>query len=305
MNRITRSGLVALLPLVLVGTACSTAAIGSGARGGRVALRPNADAIPTTVGPPPTVGIPPTAATVVPNLPSVPPTAPPVTAPPATVAQSFVPLQDDIGMLSVEVPATWIDVDTRPFVNEDGTLRPGISAATDLTAFDDDWNAPGLVYTAFTFEPDPNVLFGRYDYTEFCTDGGFAPYNDGVFVGYARTFTTCADASSTNIVIVANAPGNTVTVVLIVQIVTAEDNVAYQHVLETFNIDPAVGMPTETVPPETTTPLPTTPVVTAPVPTAPIPTLAPVPPPQPTSPLLTTPVTSSPGGKRHGDPRAG
>lgn len=299
MNRITRAGLVSLLPVVLVGTACSTAAVGSGTGAERVALRPGADAVPTTAGPLPTAG-PPTAVTAVPNLPSLPPTAPPVTAPVPTVAQSFVPLQDDTGMLSVEVPASWVDVDTRPFVNEDGTLRPGISAATSLAAFDDDWNAPGLVYTAFNFEPDPNVLFGRYDYTQFCTDGGFAPYNDGVFVGYARTFTECADVGSTNIVIVANAPGNTVTIVLIIQVVTADDHAAYQRVLETFNIDPSVGMPTETVPPQTTTPLPTTPV-----PTAAVPTVAPTTPPLPTSPLLTVPPTSSPGGKRNAEPRVG
>lgn len=302
MNRITRAGLVALLPLVLVGTACSAAAIGSGASGERVARRPGADAIPTTTG------IPPTLATVVPNLPSVPTTVPPVTvAPltvaPATVAQSFVPLQDDTGMLSVEVPASWVDVDTRPFVNEDGTLRPGISAATSLAAFDDDWNAPGLVYTAFNFENDPNILFGRYDYSQFCTDGGYAAYNDGVFVGYTRTFNSCADAGSTNYVIVANAPGNTITIVLIVQTVTADDNAAFQHVLETFNIDPSVGMPTETVPPETTSSLPTTPVATVPVPTVPVPTITS--PPLPTSPLLTVPPTSSPGGKRDGDPHTG
>lgn len=293
---------MSLLPIVLVGTACSAAEFGSGAGGERVALRPGADAIPTTAGLPPTV--PPTAAPVVPNLPSVPPTAP-VTAPPLTVAQSFVPMQDDTGMLSVEVPATWVDADTRPFVNEDGTLRPGISASTSLVAFDDDWNAPGLVYTAFNFENDPNVLFGRYDYSQFCTDGGYAPYNDGVFVGYTRTFTGCADAGSTNYVIVANAPGNTITVVLIIQVVTADDFAAYQHVLETFNIDLTVPMPTETVPPETTIPLPTTPLATVPVPTVPIPTVAPGPPPLPTSPLLTVPPTSSPGGKRDGDPHVG
>ncbi len=299
MKRITRTGLTALFALVVVGTACSSATPAGGS-GGRVARHPGADAIPTTVGPSPT------AATVAPNLPTVPPTVPPVTAAPVTAAAATVPGQyvvvtDDTGMLTVEVPATWTDIDTRPFVDDDGSLRPGIGASTDLARFDDFWDAPGVVYTAYHFQPDPNVLFGIYDYSEFCTDAGFTPYNDGVFVGYVRTYTGCAVAGSTDFIVVANAPGNTITVVVIIQVVTAEDNAAYQHIIETFNLDPNVGMPTETVPPETTTPLPS---ATAPVTTVPVATVAP-PPPLPTSPLLTTPVTSSPGGKRPGDPRVG
>ena len=233
-------------------------------------------------------------------------------------------------MLTVEVPTAWVDVDTRPFANDDGTLRPGISASSDLDAFADQWDVPGMVYTAYRFQPDPNILFGEYDYSNQCTDAGTVPYNDQVFVGYLRTFDACSDVGSRNFVIVANAPGNQVTIVVVVQTVTAADEAAYQHVLETFNVNPNVSMPTETVPPETTAPIPTTPLPTTPVPTAavptvpvptvPVPTVAvptvrrrpvptvPVPtsPALPTSPLLTTPVTvpvvTTPGTSPNGVP---
>lgn len=302
MNRITRAGQAALFALVIVGTACSSASM-TGGSDGRVAFRAEADAIATTLGAPPTV------AAVVPNLPSVPPTVASVTTPGVTVApvtapQAYTLLTDDTGMLSVEVPITWTDVDTRPFGNDDGTLRPGLGASTDLVRFDDFWDAPGVVYTAYHFEPDPNVLFGVYDYAEFCTDGGFAPYSDGAFVGYIRTYTGCAEAGSTDFIVVANAPGNTITVVLIIQVVTADDYSAFQHVMDTFNVNPNVGMPTETIPPQTTTPLPVATAATVPVPTAAVPTVSPGPP-LPTSPLLTTPVTTSTGGKRSNDPRVG
>lgn len=302
MNLIKRTSLVALIPLVLLGVAGSAGVTAGGSASGSLAYRPGADAIPTTtvLGRGATPVTPTTSAPN--NPPSIPttavaPTIPPPTAvpPPTVLATSYIPLTDDTGMLSVEVPATWVDVDTRPFVNADGTLRPGISASTDLESFNDDWNAPGLLYMAYPFEPDPNVLFGRYDYTTTCTDGGIVTYNDQVFAGYVRTFTDCADAASQNYVIVANAPGNAITIVLIVQVLTAEDASAYQRILETFNIDPNVSMPTETVPPPTTTapptttPLPTTPLPSAP-PTAAAPvTAAPVTAtPLPTSPLVTT-----------------
>jgi hypothetical protein len=310
MVRIRRASVVAVLSLVLVATACSVTTAGGGGGGFRVAtrLRPAADAVPTTAAP-----VPAGPTTALPNLPTVPTAPPPTAAPTPTAPTAFVPVEDDYGMLTIEVPATWTEIDTRPFVNDDNTLRPGISASTDLEAFDNEWDVPGLVYTAYRFQPDPNVLFGDYDYSSQCTDGGTVPYNDEVFVGYLRTFNQCSAARSTNHVIVANAPGNQVTIVLVVQTVTAADDAAYQHALETFNVDPNVSMPTETVPPDTTAPLPTTPLPTtpaptapvpatpaptAPVPTAPVPTAAtptvpvPTPPALPTSPLLTTPATA-------------
>jgi hypothetical protein len=311
MVRIRGASLVGVLSIVLLATACSATSAGGGGGGVRVSARsrPAADAVPTTAA-----AVPAGPTTALPNLPTV-PTAPPPTAAPTTAAPTaFVPVEDDYGMLTIEVPATWTEIDTRPFVNDDDTLRPGISASTDLEAFDNEWDAPGLVYTAYRFQPDPNVLFGEYDYSSQCTDGGTVPYNDQVFVGYVRTFNQCSAARSTNFVIVANAPGNQVTIVLVVQTVTAADDAAYRHALETFNVDPNVSMPTETVPPDTTTtllataPLPTVPVPATPAPTAPVPTAAtptgPVPtipaptipaptsPPLPTSPLLTTPTTA-------------
>lgn len=334
MIRIQRTVLVGVMSLVLVGTACSANATGGGGGGHRVATResPAADAVPTTTVPtatvPPAPTVPAGPTTALPNLPTVPTAAPPPTAPPPTAAAptivpfTFVPVEDEYGMLTVEVPTVWSEIDTRPFVNDDGTLRPGISASTDLEAFDDQWDTPGMVFTAHRFQPDPNVLFGQHDYSNQCTDGGTTPYNDQVFVGYLRTFSQCAAVGSTNYVIVANAPGNQVTVVVVVQTVTAADEAAYQHVLETFNVDPNVSMPTETVPPDTTTPITATPLPTTPVPTAPVPTAAPPtvpaptvpaptvpipgPPVLPTSPLLTTPATvpvvTTPGTSASGVP---
>src|SRR5690606_36362749 len=100
----------------------------------------------------------------------------------------------------------------------------------------------GVVYTACNFEPVPNVLFGRYDMSRACTDAGTVPYSDGVFTGYQRTFVDCDAVGSTNHLIVANTPGNELTVVLIVQTVTPSDQAAYQHILDTFNVDLTVPM---------------------------------------------------------------
>ena len=213
--------------------------------------------------------------------------------------------------------------------NDDGTLRPGISASTDLDAFADQWDVPGMVYTAYRFQPDPNILFGRVRLLEPVHRRRHrAVQRSGLRRLPADVRRQCADVGSTNYVIVANAPGNQVTIVVVVQTVTAADEAAYQHILETFNVDPNVSMPTETVPPDTThrfrrTPLPTTPVADRAVsdgsgadgsgadgrgadrsrrrrfrcPTSPA---------LPTSPLLTTPVTvpvvTTPGTSPNGVP---
>lgn len=314
MNRVNRTMLAALAP-ALVGLAAASAASADAPAGpGPVASNPHltgrAPAAAPTTQPtpiPPTTALAslPSAPTTTP-VPTIPPTAVPPTAAPPTAAppMSGVPatyrtVVDDTGMLTVEIPDAWNDVDTRRFVNDDGTLRPGITASTDLDEFVDQWDVPGISYSAFPFANDPNVLLNRYDFSNGCTDDGIVAYGDEVFTGYVHAYSDCGDVGSMNHVIVAYPPGSVITVTLVVQSVSPADALHYEHVLETFNVDPNVPMPTDTVPPPTSAPATTTPVATGVPPTVPpTPTVppsagpAPTSPPLPTSPMLTT--TSSP-----------
>lgn len=237
--------------------------------------------------PPPTAPLPPLpgadpgqpASTVAQPAPTTPvATSATATASPVTL-DAFVAVTDDTGLLNVEVPATWTDVDTRPIVADDGSVRPSITAAPDWDDFLNRFDAPGLIYSAFAFTADHESIFTQFAFDGYCRDGGRAPYSDGAFVGQVQAWTACDGTLAELRVVVADPPDNSFTALIVVQIPTPADLAAYDHVLQTFNADATVGMPTATVPVATTDtstvsppPVPpsTVPVVTVPVVTVPM-----------------------------------
>ena len=58
-------------------------------------------------------------------------------AAPPTVPDGYVQLVDDTGAITVVVPNTWTDIDTAPAVAADGSVQPYISAAPDISRFQD------------------------------------------------------------------------------------------------------------------------------------------------------------------------
>ena len=173
---------------------------------------------------------------------------------PTTVAAGYVPLVDDTGLLSVEVPTTWVDTDLRPAPDETGLLHPTISASTDWDQYLSDWRTPGLWYSAYPYSADPAPLLEQYSYPVTCTDGGQVPYSDGAFTGVQQTWSNCQDTTGMIRVLVVNPPTLAYTLVVSVQTGSPADEAAYQHILDSFNVDPSVPLTTETVPPSSVAP---------------------------------------------------
>ncbi|CAN5839524.1 hypothetical protein BH24ACT5_BH24ACT5_08410 [soil metagenome] len=291
----------------------------------------------TPGAPPPTVPLPPlpgadpgdpTPTMPAPTAPTAPiptPTAPTSTAPTATALEpatpgAFVPITDDTGLLNVEVPVTWTDIDTRPISGDDGSVRLSITAAPNWDDFVSRFDAPGLIYSAYPFSTDPEPIFSRFAFDGFCRDGGRQSYSDGAFVGQEQLWAACDGTVAELRVVVANPPDNSFTALIVVQIPTPADLPAYQHVLDTFNADPSVGMPTATVPsvtigsstvPPPPVPSSTVPVVTVPPKTAATPamtvppTTAATAPPMTGSLAVTVPPTTMPPAKAVTSPEPG
>lgn len=223
-------------------------------------------------------------------------TSPTSTASPVT-PDVFVVIADDTGLLNVEVPATWTDVDTRPIAADDGSVRPSITAAPNWDDFVSRFDAPGLIYSAFPFTADPESIFTRFAFDGYCRDGGRTPYSDGAFVGEEQAWTACDGTVAELRVVVADPPDNSFTALIVVQIPTPADLPTYDHILQTFNADPTVDMPTATVPVATTdisTVPPPVPPSTAPAVTGPAVTVPPPPVPPSTAPPGPVPVTAVP-----------
>lgn len=134
-------------------------------------------------------------------------------APPPTVT-----LVDDTGVLAIDVPATWTDVDTAPGTNDDGSTMAWISASPDYAAYQQTFDVPGVVFAGVTYTADVQAWIDRLDLSAACSASTTDPYDDGTFTGLHRTWRQCgASGQAAFHTIVANA-GADVTRTYIVQV---------------------------------------------------------------------------------------
>lgn len=155
---------------------------------------------------------------------------------PPQVPDGYVQLVDDTNTIAVVVPTTWSDVDTAPDVNDDGSPRPYISAAPDFEQFQSGFDVPGVLFAAFTFESDPQVLIDLYGLSAGCQAFEVQPYQDPVFIGLVQIGTNCGSAgAATWNMIIASPADRSFTAVVQLQSATAADQAAFDVVLDTFN----------------------------------------------------------------------
>jgi hypothetical protein len=140
--------------------------------------------------------------------------APPPTEP---IPDGYMPLVDDTGSIVIAVPDTWIDVDTAPAVNDDGSLRPYIAASPDIESFLASFDTPGAVYAAFPFTTDLMALVADYGLQSGCETLEINLYDDPVFVGIVQVGTNCGPAGMTWNLVVASPADHSFTALMQLQ----------------------------------------------------------------------------------------
>ena len=198
---------------IAVGVVAGSSGMASAGRAGTVP--PTAPPLPSTV--PPTS--PPVAPTEAPSVPST----TPVTVPPASGTRTEI---DDTGLLTVSVPADWTDVDSRSGIRNDGGARPSLTVSPDIDAYDSGWDTSGVFIVALPATTLPAMVVTNRDWSEFCTDGGRTPFNDGRFVGEIRLWTACGGSVARFIVLGATAVDGSVTLMVEILAPTADDTAA-------------------------------------------------------------------------------
>jgi serine protease Do len=151
-----------------------------------------------------------------------------------TSYDSYTTLVDDTGYLKVDVPTAWTSIDTAAIVLDDGTSLGQITASTDITAFNEGWDVPGIFYSAI-----PDVDFQEALRTfapTACTDAGITDYQDAAFLGQYQVWTNCGGTDTIYVILAAVAiNGSQVVSILAAQIVTEADLDALDQAFATFN----------------------------------------------------------------------
>jgi hypothetical protein len=156
---------------------------------------------------------------------------------PAT--DGFTALTDDYGVLSLQVPADWTDVDGSPFTTDDGQEWASLVASTDIETYFQSYNVSGV---EFAGEPlpegvTPEALQGflqsvaNYFLSDCDPIDSDPAYDDGTYVGYQAGFENCGGTDTEGFAIVAVDSANTHLVFLRAQIAGDDDPAAVYDVL--------------------------------------------------------------------------
>ncbi len=154
----------------------------------------------------------------------------------------FTEISDDTGAISVQVPTSWSQVDGTVITLDDGTTVPNVSAAPDLQAFFENWDAPGLSLSGVGSEQGTDVAQLLSEITsnagDACTANDPIDYDDGLYTGLTQVFTQCGGSDAVVLAIAAQPEDQSFTALAIIQLATQADIAVADKVIETFIIEP-------------------------------------------------------------------
>lgn len=155
---------------------------------------------------------------------------------PAPGYSDYTTLTDDSGMIRVDVPVEWSDIDGSAYVFEDGTEMPAVTVASDLDGFWGSYDSPGVEVRASDISvTDIPTALAALEQTE-CTSYGSQFYEDPAFVGEIEFYAECAGTDTVVAVLAAEyKPDPDRIAIVVAQIVEDRDIEAVGRVLDTFD----------------------------------------------------------------------
>jgi len=144
---------------------------------------------------------------------------------------------DDTGVVSVEVPAAWSDVDGTS-TDLGGVSAPTVYAATDLGGFLNGWNEPGVMVMAAAelAAADADDLLDALGQPDACTSAGRDSFDGGVLSGRFEVWTDCGGSGTAYYVVAARATDGSYGLVAAVQVVSEADLEALDHILGSITV---------------------------------------------------------------------
>lgn len=153
-----------------------------------------------------------------------------------TTYGEYVVVNDDSGLLSVEVPTAWSDVD-----GSEGLFGPDIIASTDVQEWIQTYNVSGLEFQATGLETnqttDEILTAVSSGQAGQCTSLGRQPYTDPAYSGVSEVFEDCAGTETDFVWVAFEPPDRSYHGVIGVQITQQADVEALERALATFFVD--------------------------------------------------------------------
>jgi len=153
----------------------------------------------------------------------------------------YTTVTDDSGILTVDVPVEWADVNGSAWVLSDEVVGVSVSAAPDLNGFNTTWTTPGIFFGASdtliqefgTMEEVLDLL----DFSDSCTYGGREPYSDALYSGAYDVWSECGGEDVLYVVLASTTEARDFLILVQVQIVNDADLEALDYILNTFVVN--------------------------------------------------------------------
>ncbi len=157
------------------------------------------------------------------------------------VTYEYTEVHDDDGVLVMQVPTTWIDIDGSGWNVDDEIVGPAIVAAPSLASYYETWATPGVFFGAsvdLLDEFEPSDLLDLADFSDSCTYDDTYDYEDAVYTGAYDLWLNCGGTDTAFVVLEAYPQEEDFVVYVQIQIVTDADLEALDVILATFDVVP-------------------------------------------------------------------
>lgn len=155
------------------------------------------------------------------------------------VTYEYTEVFDEDGILVMQVPTAWADIDGRGWEIEGEIVGNAIVAAPSLTAFYETWDTPGVFFgasEAILAEIDPGDLLNLWDFSDSCTFDGTYDYEDEIYTGAYDLWIGCGGGTTAFVVLEAYPASNEFVVLVQVQVVSDADLEAFDVILGSFDV---------------------------------------------------------------------
>jgi serine protease Do len=153
----------------------------------------------------------------------------------------FVHVTDDYGVIEMQIPSEWHEVDGSAWVIDGEVIGAGISASPNMQDFYNTWSESGVFFGASHQLAQERgyiqLLDNASEYPhEHCHFEGRDVYDDGIYEGKFDAFTNCGGTGTTYIVIsaVPKANRSSYLILVIFQITDEADWAAIDQIVKTF-----------------------------------------------------------------------
>jgi serine protease Do len=162
-------------------------------------------------------------------------------ADPTPAYEEYQTISDEQGILSVEVPTAWGDVQEEPWQIDDQTVGVKLYASPDLEAFFSDWGVPGLIMSysdVLAGTIDQGAYLDSVDYTENCEAVERSELTEGFYTGPYDVWTGCGDAGASVWILELTPETNDYLLAIEIYAASDADLAARDRILDSFVVTP-------------------------------------------------------------------